>query len=145
MKGALEADHIPVNKFDLLVLGLPPLTITELSGIEDELENVVLPDRTVASGGNRGPVEFTISMPSWHTIEQAAMELWFKESQDPVVPTYKKAATLTMKSIGGTPKAFALIDLFPTKRSTPDLEMENEGEPAMIEWELKASDMQPLL
>jgi hypothetical protein len=60
MKGAIAPDHIPVNKYQLLVAGVIPLTITEVSGIEDELQTTELPDRTVASGGNRGPSEVEI-------------------------------------------------------------------------------------
>ena len=68
MKGVINPDHIPVNKWQLIVVGLPPLTITEQSGIEDELETTELPDRTIASGGNRKSAEFTIMIPTHHTV-----------------------------------------------------------------------------
>lgn len=145
MKGVIQGDHIPVNKFQLLVPGLPPLVITELSGIEDELETADLPDRTRASGGNRKATEFTMMIPMHHTVEQAAMELWFRESQDPVSPTYKKAGTLVHQSISGTTiRTFTLIGVFPTKRALPDLEMVNEGEMAGVEWSMSADDIEPI-
>jgi len=145
MKGTIKPDHIPVNKYKLLVLGLPEITATEISGLEDELQTTELPDRTVASGGNRGPTEFTIMVPMHHTVEQAAMEVWFRESQDPVLPTYKKAGTIIHYSISGqVDRTYSLIGVFPSKRATPDLEMANEGEMAAVEWTLKVDDVLPL-
>lgn len=145
MKGAMKPDHMPVNKYQLLILGLPPLTPTKISGLEDELQTTELPDRTRASGGNRGPSEFTITLPMHHTVEQAAMEIWYKESQDPVLPSYKKIGTLIHKSISGAGlRTFSLLAAFPTKRKLPDLEMENEGEMAAVEWTISVDDILPV-
>lgn len=145
MKAVLKPDHIAVNNYELLVLGIPPLTPTEISGIEDELETTDLPDRTVASGGNRGTGDWTMMLPMHHLVEQAAMEAWFLESQDPVSPTYRKVATLIHKSISAAVfRTYSVTDLFPYKRTLPDLEMENEGELALVEWAMKHSDMSPV-
>ena len=145
MKGAIQADHIPINKYELLVLGMPSLTPTEVSGIEDELQTTELPDRTRASGGNRGPTEFTMMLPMHHLLEQAAMEVWYRESQDPVLPTYKKVGTLIHKSNSGeTLRTYSLLKAFPTKRVLPDLEMENEGEIALVEWTISVDDLLPI-
>lgn len=145
MKGALKPDHIPVNKYTLLILGLPTLTPVEISGLEDELQTTELPDRTRASGGNRGPANFTIKLPMHHLVEAAAMELWFREAQDPVLPTYKKLATLIHKSISGnTVRTFSLVGMFPTKRTLPDLEMANEGEMATVDWDISVDDILPI-
>ena len=142
MKGDIRADHIPVNKYVFAVLGLIDMTVTAVSGLEDELQTTELPDRTRASGGNRGPTEFEITIPAHHLSEQVAMELWFRESQDPVLPTYKKPCTLTLKSISGNLiYSISLIGVFPTKRGTPDLEMANEGELAGIVWSMSADDV----
>lgn len=144
MKGAILPDHMPVNKYQLLVLGMPPLTFTEISGIEDELQTVDLPDRTVASGGNRTSVEFTGKLPAHHMGEQGAMEAWYMQAQDPVSPDYKKTATLVLQSNSGlVVKSYSLMGVFPSKRATPDLEMAAEGEAAMIEWTFKADDVMP--
>lgn len=145
MKGTIRPDHIPLNKYLLLLVGLPRLTFTKISGIEDELEVANLPDRTQASGGNRKANEFTAMLPLHHITEQAAMEAWFRESQDPVSPLYKKQGTLVMQSISGiTIKTFQVAGIFPSKRKLPDLEMVNEGEMAETEWTFKADDIQPL-
>jgi hypothetical protein len=145
MKGAIDPNHIPVNNFELLVLGLPGFTFTEISGMEDEIQKAEMPDRTVATGGNRGPTEFTAMLPLHHRTQQAAMEIWFREGQDPVSPLYKKVGTLLMKSIEGTTVAsFAVAGLWPYKRKKPDLEMGNEGELAQVEWTFSADDVEPL-
>ena len=89
MKGVLAPDHIPKNKYELRVRGLPPITFTAVSGLEEELDKVDLPDRTGASGGNTKNGEFTARMPTHHTTERIALEAWFAECQDPVPRTYK--------------------------------------------------------
>jgi len=145
MKGAISPDHIPVNKYRLVVAGLPPITAVEIGGLEDELETVDLPDRTRATGGNRKTVEFTLSIPAHHTIERLAMEAWFQEGQDPVLPSYKKAATLILISLSGQGFAsYTLPGLFVQKRVTPDLEMANEGDMATIEYSMSADDVIPI-
>lgn len=145
MKGAIQPNHIPLNNFKLLVVGLPGLTPTKISGIEEELETVDLPDRTKASGGNTKPGEFTMMLPMHHSVEQAAMEVWFSESQDPVTPTYKKPGTLIHNALDGTPlRSFTLVGLFPRKRKLPDLEMKNEGEMAEVEWTFSFDDILPV-
>lgn len=145
MKGEILPDHIPVNNYELLVLGLPSLTPTEISGLEDELQTTELPDRTRASGGNRGPGEFTMMLPMHHLVEQAAMEIWFRSAQDPVLPIYKLVGTLIHKSISGTTlRTYSLLGMFPTKRVLPDLEKENEGELALVEWTISVDDILPI-
>jgi hypothetical protein len=141
MKGVLNPDHIPINKYQFLVLGMPTMLFTEISGIEEELQTTDLPDRTVASGGSTGPVEFTAKLPMHHTIEQAAMELWYSQSKDPVHEDYKKPATLIHQSISGKIlRTYTIVGAFPYKRVLPDLEMANEGEMASVEWSFKADD-----
>ena len=145
MKGKIKPDHMPLNKFQLLVTGLPPLTCVTVSGIEEELQTVDMPDRTKRSGGNKNPVEFTITLPAHHTVEQAAMEIWYEEGQDPISPTYLKLGTFIMQSgTGLNLRSFSFIELFVSKRLLPDFDIFNEGEPAMIEWTLQASDMLPV-
>lgn len=145
MKGAIQPDHVALNNYEFLVIGLIPITLTRVGGIEDELETVTLPDRTVASGGNRGPTEFEIDVPLHHTIEVAAMELWYRESQDPVLPTYKKPCTIIYKSVSGNiQRNFTLIGVFPKKRELPEMEMENEGEMGVVTWTMSADDVIPI-
>lgn len=145
MKGIIKPDHMPVNKFSLKVVGLVDLTAITVSGIEDELQTVDLPDRTVASGGNRMAGEFDIAIPLHHTLEMAAMEVWFKEGQDPITPTYKKPCTLGMDSLSGaSSRNYTLVGVFVKKRALPDLDKENDGDMAMATWTLSYDDILPL-
>ena len=145
MKGKIKPDHMPVNKYELVVIGLPPITPVTVSGIEDELQTVDLPDRTKASGGNRNPSEVVITLPMHHLAEQAAMELWYAESQDPVSPTYKKIGTLIYKSLSGQSfKSYTLDGVFPSKRALPEGDMANEGEQANVEWTLQVDNVLPI-
>jgi hypothetical protein len=145
MKGVLQPDHIPVNKYELQVIGMPSLVFTEISGLEEELDTATLPDRTVVTGGASKAVEFTVKQPAHHTVEVAAMEAWYTEAKDPVTPTYKKNATLIMKSgTGQILRTFSLIGTFPKKRKTPDLDMSNEGEMAAYEWTMSCDEPLPI-
>lgn len=145
MKGQIKPDHIPVNKYQLTIIGLPPLTPIEISGMEDELETTDLPDRTTASGGNRGPSEFTMMIPAHHLVEVAACEVWYKEAQEPVSPGYKKPGILAMKSLSGkAARRRTLVGAYISKRADPDLELANEGEMAAIEYTVKVDDIIPL-
>lgn len=145
MKGLLNPDHIPVNNYEMLIVGMTPMVMTSVSGIEEELETTDLPDRTSASGGNTTPVEFSVKIPMHHTVDQAQMELWYSMCKDPVDPQYKRAGTLIHKSISGqTLRTFSLLGLYPKKRGLPDLELENEGELATVEWSFKADQVLPI-
>lgn len=146
MKGSINPGHIPVNKYQLLFVGVPLLTPTTVSGIEEELQTVDLPDRTKASGGHTGPSEMTIMIPLHHSGEVAALEAWFIESQDPVTPTYKKAGSLLMESVSltGPTRTVNLIGVFPTKRKYPDLDMSNDGDMAAVEWTLSVDQVLPV-
>jgi hypothetical protein len=144
-KGVIKADHIAVNNYLFLIVGAPKLTITEISGIEEELEKTELPDRTVASGGNTKPLEFTIKTPMHHPVEMAFLELWFRMGQDPVLPGYKMPVVLQALSISGKAhRSYSLFGVFLTKRSLPSFDMHNEGEVALIEWGVSADSIMPL-
>ena len=142
MKGVLAPDHIPKNKYTLRVLGLPPITFTAVGGLEEELETVDLPDRTRASGGNTKPIEFTVRVPTHHVVERIAMENWYQEGKDPVLPTYKKVGTLTKRSLSNIAfVSYIITGLFISDRKTQDLEMENEGELDEIEYTLSGDNV----
>lgn len=140
IKGTMLPDYLPVNKFQLIVTGLPvPFTLTNISGLEDELDVAELPDRTNGSGGRKKQIEFEIGIPAHHTLEVAQMEWWFQECQDPVLPTHKKVGTIIMQSQSNLKSGFiSLVGLFPSKRAMPDLELDNDGEMAVITYTLKA-------
>lgn len=145
MKGEIKPDHMPVNKYELQVAGLVTLTAVEISGLEDELQTIELPDRTVASGGFRKATEFKIMLPLHHAAEMTGMEVWYREAQDPITPTYKKPCTLIHKSLSGSKsRSYTLLGVFPKKRTLPDLEKKNEGEMALVEWMMSVDDVIPL-
>ena len=146
MKGVIDEDHIPVNKYTFTVVGGGVMMVTSVTGLEEELDTVDLPDRTVASGGRSGPVEIVISIPEHHVVDQIVMEAWFKEAgaggvSGPVLPTYKKPATLVVESLStAISRTIGFTDMFPSKRSMSDREMGDNGEMAVVEWTMKASD-----
>jgi hypothetical protein len=145
VKGVLQADHIPLNSFRLVIVGLPDLVLTGVSGLEEELDVTNLPDRTIASGGRTGPVEFDIMQPLHHTAEYLAMEAWFRESQDPAPPTYRKVGMLVLPSLSQSrERSYTLVGLFPRRRALPDFEMDNEGELSVVTWGMACSQVLPI-
>lgn len=145
LKGTMQADHLAANKFQLIVEGLPALTPITVSGIAEELNAVDLPDRTRASAGNTNPTEIVIALPGHHETEIAAMEGWFDECKGDVAETYKKSATLVIKSISGAKqRAYSLMGCFVTRRSTPDLDMTNDGEQVNIEYAMSVDELLPI-
>lgn len=145
IKGKIKPDHIPVNKYMLILETLPLImTLTNIGAIEEDLDRVDLPDRTRASGGNTKAIETTIKQPMHHSAEVAQMEGWFEECQDPVSINYKKVGSLLGISLSGeTIRSYALDGVFLTKRALPEWSMENEGDMAEIEWGLSIDDIMP--
>lgn len=139
MKMVLLPDHIPVNNFDLIVIGGPPiLQFITIDGFDWELDTVDLPDRTKATGGATKAIEFTGTHPKHHVVEDVFLQAWFTEAELGL-PTYKKAATLQNVSISGLNRRnWALIGMFPTKQKTADLDIGNEGEMNVTEWTFSA-------
>jgi hypothetical protein len=145
MKGVIKPDHMPTNKYELVIVGLPPLTPVTMTGMEDEIETHDMPDKTVVSSGNRKASEFEIAIPMHHSVEMAAMEVWFQEGQDPVSPAYKKAGTAIYKSISeNVLRVYALVGAYPSKRKLPDAEMAAEGDMANVTWTIKVDDHKPI-
>jgi hypothetical protein len=145
LKGIIQPNHIPLNKFQLFIVGVPPITFVTVSGIEEVLQIVDMPDRTKASGGQTNPVEFQAQTMLHHLVERIALEAWFKEGQDPVTPTYKKIGTLILKGIQDNVLAtYTLPGLFIFNRKLPDLDIADEGNPAMAEWSFSADDVLPI-
>lgn len=144
IKGILLPNHVQVNKYDFRVIGLLPLIITAISGLEEELDTTDLPDRTKATGGRTKAVEFDITIPAHELISQKSLEVWFEECKDPVLPTHKKIATLTMFNQGNIPLVtFTLTGVFPMKRALPDLELDNDGEMSEHVWSMSADEILP--
>ena len=142
IKGKILPNHIPVNNYELQVIGLPALVLTEVGGISEELDVVDLPDRTKASGGNTQAVEFTITQPSHHNLEVEAMEAWFSEGKDPVSATYKKSGLIIKRNnAGDIVRTYTLTGMFVMSRGTADLSLEDEGSMDTIEWGMSADEV----
>ena len=140
-KFVIEPDHIPINNYRLSVVGLPPITYVSVGAFEKELETAELPDRTQASTGRTKPGETEVSVPMHHAIQVAAMNVWYIEGQDPISPTYKKTGTMVYYS--GTllrQMVITIIGFFVNKEGTPDVEMGDEGEMAVMKYTMKWDD-----
>ena len=145
LKGLIEGDHIPNNKFELNIVGLPAITFTKVSGLESEVPGVELPDRTMASGGQRSSSEIVVEIPNHHSVNVGVMELWFEEGVDPVTPTYKKVGTLVQVSLTGEiRRGWSLAGMWITKRKLSDMEMAEVGEMSVNEYTIKVDDIAPL-
>lgn len=142
LKGKINPGHLPRNKYLLQIIGLPLITFTSVGSLEEEVESVVLPDRTRASGGQKQPLETVVRVPAHHTIQIAAMEAWFKEGQDPVAPTYKKSGVLAQQNIHGTfVRTYALAGVWNMRRATQEVSLDNEGEEAEVEYTLSIDNV----
>jgi len=139
IKGTILPDYLPVNKFQLVVTGLPvPMTLMSLSGLEDELDVAELPDRTNGAGGRKKQAEIEVSIPAHHKLEIFQMEVWYRECQDPVSPLHKKVAQILVNSQSNLGLGFiTLVGVFISKRSLPDLELDNDGEQMVVTYTLK--------
>lgn len=143
--GTLQTDHIALNKFKLIVVGLPEITFITVGGITDAVTESELPDGTVASGGKTAPVEITVTVPLHHLVEVLAMDNWKREAEDPIDKGYKKTGTLVMTSGSGDEfKSYTLSGLWIRERSTPDLDMANEGEMAVNTYVMRADRVLPV-
>jgi len=142
IKGVFLPDHGQLNKYRLDILGLPPLTPISITGLERELETTELPDKTVATGGRQMPVEFEMKLPAHHDLEIAAMDSWQDECDEPVSPTHKKIATLSILAQSGrVVRSYMIEGCFPSKLGLPDLELSNEGEMAEHTYTMKGDGM----
>lgn len=145
-KGTIQPDHIAINNYEFLVAGIPiKLVVTEIKGIEEELETVDLPDRTVATGGNSKSVSFDVTTPMHHVPEQVWWEKWFQEGKVPVSPGYKKVGTMQYNRESKKPgRSFTVQGAFVHKRKLPDGKMDDPGNMATVVWSLKADSILPI-
>ena len=146
IKNILDANHVQVNKFILLVVGLPPIRFTSVGAIESELDDIERPDRTRETGGRQKPGEFEVTQPAHHILERAAMEAWFEECQDPVSPTHKKTGTILARNQSDVVvMSYQLEGLKIMTRALPEFELDNDGEMAEITWTLTFDEVNVLV
>jgi hypothetical protein len=146
LQGLIEEGHIPTNKYELIFLGMPPITPTKVSGLEETLEVSEMPDRTIQSSGQTEAVEWTMDLPMHHRLQQAAMEVWYAQCKDPVQPGYKKAGSMISRAAmaGRLPVTWSLIGTFPKGRKTPDLDMGEKGETTYVTWTMTSDEVTPI-
>lgn len=142
MKGEIQADKFPLNKYEMFITGVGRILFTAITGLEEALDVVDLPDRTRSSGGRTQPLEFEVQVPAHHRDDILKMERWFRENRDPVLPTGKKAVTVTMISDSRLQTLTAnLLGVFPRGRTIPDLDRTNDGEAAMFTYAMSADEV----
>lgn len=144
LKGKIQENHIPLNKFELIVAGMPQITLVTTGDIEESVPAIDMPDRTRRSGGQTGPVSFTGTIPMHHDVQVAALELWYKQCQDPVQDGYLKAGSLMWYRSNGDPRPFELINLWISARTIPGGDMKNDGEPALLTFKFEADEVTPV-
>jgi len=145
LKGTVEADAMNVNKFEFTVAGAAPVRFHQVSGLEEELGVVELPDRTQQTDGATKPGEFTAQLPAHHSTEYAFLEIWYREGQDPVSPIYKKPCVLTISSpTGKKSRQFIVNGCWIQKRKLPDLDMANDSDMASVEYTFKFDSILPI-
>ena len=143
--GTIQPDHMPVNKFELIVLGLPKIVFTTVGSFTDATTEAELPDGTVASGGKSSPVEIPVTVPRHHLVSIMAMDNWKQQGKDPIDPGYKKTGTLiTYSGTGDVFKTEQLIGVWARDKATPDLDMDNDGDMAENSYVLRADQVIPI-
>ena len=144
LKGEINSGHIPRSRFLLYVtdFGDVALTVINMSGLEEEHEEVMLPDRTRATSGEKPPVEFTVIIPSHHSVEVLAMDQWYEDSTYPAAANYKKEGGLTKYNVhGDVARTYSLKGLWCRRRATDELAMENAGEMDSIEYTISCDEV----
>jgi len=144
MKGIIQDDHMPVNKGTLKILGLPEIVFTTISGPTLATTEVELPDATVRSGGKRGPFEMTVTVPTHHLVEIAAMDLWVEQGKN-ATNGYLKAGSLILPSVSGDKiKTYSVLGVWARDLTLPDQDMANDGDMNVNTYVLRGDDMLPV-
>lgn len=140
----LKPNRVQVNKYKLLIQpGVGTPLFTRISGLEEELDAVDLPDRTSRSGGREKPIEFEVDQPMHHDLEVLAMEAWYRMCRH-TLPLYLKLGVLMVFDEWGIPRRrYTMPNLWISKRATSDLELDNDGEMGILTWTLKADCIIP--
>ncbi len=143
IKGKVLDDPIPQNKYELQVVGAPPIVFTSVGSLEEELVKATMPDRRNVSGGETNPVEVDVTQPMHHKAEVAFMEGWYTGAQTQVTG-YKMAGVLIYSSGSGQIiQSYTLEGVFPFKRVIGEVGFDNDGEMQNIVWSLSIDNILP--
>ena len=147
MKSVLDPNHIPRNKYFLDIPEIPDfINFVAVEGLESEIDNVEMPDKTMVSGGRTAPSEFTGRVMLHDIVAVDVLQRWHEDCKDPADPFYKKTGILQYEPINGTkgPGVFTTFELrgiWPSRISPPDTDMSNEGEPQQFEVTFKVDEI----
>jgi hypothetical protein len=143
--GNISPDHMPLNKYELLIVGMPKITFITVGSFTDATTEATLPDGTVASGGKSAPIEFNVTVPRHHLVDVALMDNWKKQGRDPIDKNYKKTGTLISYSgTGAVFKSEQLRGLWVRDKTTPEFDMGNDGEMAVNTYVMRADGVDPV-
>jgi hypothetical protein len=144
IKRVLQANRVQVNKYAMKVPGLQDMVLTSIGSLESELDDNEMPDRTRVTGGRQKAVEFDIGVPAHHKLAILQMESWLTECTEPVTPTHKKTATILFfhEQLFDIPGLkYFLEGMKVMKRATPEGELDNDGEMAIVTYTMTADEV----
>ena len=142
IKSIIKPLRVPDNKYSLIVQpGVGQLTVVELTGLEQELDQSELPDRTVRSGGRGKPLAFDFAIPMHHTSEVLLCETWWNLCKYSLIGYLKFGMLIQFNEASIPTKRWTLPNLWLTKRGHTDLALGNDGEMTTIMWSASADDL----
>lgn len=146
LKGVVMQNHVQDNKFTLTMVGMIPITVITLGGIEEEMDASDTPDRSHRSGGRTKPVAFDITTPMHHVAELKAMELWFRQGKDPISPLHRKVGAIVAYTQSGLPFVkYTLLETWIEKRGLPEFDLGGDGAVQFITWGMSADEVLPTM
>jgi hypothetical protein len=140
-KNIIPANRVQLNKYMLTIEpAVGQILATSIGGLEEEIDAAELPDRTKRSGGRSKSVTFDIKVPS-HDLSNVAMRVWYEQCKAALLG-YLKIGTLVIFTEFGSPGLTrTFYNMWISKCSEPDLEMENEGTMHVTTWTIEADEI----
>lgn len=140
-KGTIEAGAAITSEFELRIDLLIPIRATRISGIERMVKTTMLPDQTIQSTSQVGPLDaIEIDVPLHHTAEILAMEglaLAFANG----IPLGKGIANVNFKGADQQTRATILLPGFAVKGAKyPELNAGSDGAMAVVTFMCCADD-----
>lgn len=140
VKNLLGKDVIGANKFTFSVDN-DDLLVVSVSGIEETLQVIELPDGTAASGGRTDVSETTVVVAQHTKASITFFDAWWALCQDPVPPAAYKNGTVTgNSSSGGVSATTTLISVFIKSRKSADYNLEDGTTMTVVEYTLSVDD-----
>ena len=141
LEGIIPLDVISAADFEFRVNGLE-LIVLERSGLEQEIDQIELPDGRIVSGQKVKAQEMTIMVAAHMTREVTFFDQWMEQARGPRVPrTAYRTVTIVGKSNTKTRRNREILrQCWVCKRSNPDLNLDTGStEMTKIEYTLKVN------